>query len=147
MDDIPRTARVDVLAAEDDFREAIAFFLRHSIPELTAMNIKENFVAEIRAADTKRNHNVNIIFYMIRKFLQMFQGARAVQMTFLNIRQLAEKDFLRLAIFGKMRTDEALLAHYLHSFMSFFQIFFIKFQICIRNFAFTIQVVIIKRKT
>ena len=98
MDDIARAARIDVLAAEYDFREAVALLFGHRIPELAAMDIKENLVTKIRAADTQRNHNIHIVLDMVCELLQVLHRTRAVQMALFDIRQLAEQNFLRLTI-------------------------------------------------
>ena len=67
-------------------------------------------------------------------------------MAFLNVRQLREQNLLRLAIFGKVGADKARLTHDLHGLVSLLEIFLIKLQIVFRDFAFAIQVVIVKRK-
>ncbi len=98
VDDIARAARIDVLAAEYNFREAVALLFGHRIPELAAMDIKENLVTKIRAADTQRNHNIHIVLDMVCELLQVLHRTRAVQMALFDIRQLAEQNFLRLTI-------------------------------------------------
>ena len=67
-------------------------------------------------------------------------------MTFLHIGKLGEKNLLRLAILGEMSADKALLAHDLHGLMSLFQIFLVALEISLGDFAFAIEIVIIKSK-
>ena len=147
MDEVARAARVNVVAAEINFREAVALFLRQLIPVSTALYIEQDLIAEIRTADTHGNDNVNIVLDMVREFLQMFERARAVEMAFLYIRQLGEQNFFRLAVFREMRTDEARLAHDLHGLMCLLEVFLIGLEVCFRDFALTIKVVIVERKT
>lgn len=70
MDEIARAARVDVVAAEVDLREAVALFLRELIPVSTALHVEENLVAEVRAADAHRDDDVDVAPDVIRQFLQ-----------------------------------------------------------------------------
>ena len=147
MDDVTRAARVDVLTAEDDFRETVAFCLRQFVPEFAAMHIKDNLVAQEGAADTQRYNEIHVVLYMVGQFLQVLQGRRAVEMAFFNVGQLGEQHLFRLAVLGQMRTDKTFLTHNLHGFVSFLQIFFIAFQVSFRNLTFAVQVFVIKLKT
>jgi hypothetical protein len=68
-------------------------------------------------------------------------------MAFLDIRQLGEQDFFRFAILREMRADEARLAHDLHRLMCFLEVFLVEFEVRFRDFAFTVKVVVVERKT
>ena len=76
MDEVTRTTRIDIVAAEINLRETVSLFCCLIIPEFTAMYIKEDFVAQIGAADTKRYDCIDTALDGIRKFLQMRHGFR-----------------------------------------------------------------------
>ena len=113
MDDVTRAARVDVLTAEDNFREAIAFCLRQFVPEFTAMHIKDNLVAQEGAADTQGYNEIHVVLYMVGQFLQVLQGRRAVEVAFFNIGQLGEQNLFRLAVLGQMCADKGVKRSFL----------------------------------
>lgn len=71
MDEVARAARVDVVAAEVDLREAIALFLRELIPVSAALHVEEDFIAEVRAADTHRDDDIDVVLDVVRQFLQV----------------------------------------------------------------------------
>lgn len=147
MDEVARAARVDVVAAEVDLWEAIALFLREFIPVCAALYVEDDLITEVGAADAQRDDDIDIVFDMVRQFLQVLQRARAVEMPLLYIRQLGEQDFLRFAILREMRTDEARLAHDLHRLMRLLEVFLVGFEVRFRDFAFTVKVVVVERKT
>lgn len=71
MDEVARAARVDVVAAEVDLREAIALFLRKLIPVSAALHVEEDFIAKVRAADTHRDDDIDVVLDVVRQFLQV----------------------------------------------------------------------------
>ena len=146
VNDIAGAAGVNVLAAEDHLREALALLFGQLVPELAAMHIEEHLVAQVGATDAQGNHHIHIVLHMSRELTQALQGAGAVQVAFLHIGQLAEQNLLRLAILGEMSADKALLAHDLHGLMSLLQIFLVALEISLGDFAFAIEIVIVKSK-
>ena len=143
-DEVVRALRVDVVAGEIDFREATPLFFRQRVPELAALHVEEDFVAEVGAADAERDNDINVVFHVIRELLQVLERRRGVQMAFLDVRQLREQDFLRLAVLREVRADEAFLAHDLQRLVRFLEVGLVELQVVLRDFALAVQVVIVE---
>ena len=73
MDKVMRALRIDVVAGEINFREAVPFLFRHGIPELAALHVENDLVAEVRAADAERDDDIDVVLDVIRELLQVLE--------------------------------------------------------------------------
>ena len=53
VDDVARTARVDVVAAEVNARIVVSLLVRERVPELAAVHVEQYLVPEEGAADAE----------------------------------------------------------------------------------------------
>ena len=151
VDDVTGAACVDILPAEINFRQTFALFFRPRVPKFTAENIKQNFVAQERTADTERHNRVNVVAEVFGELVQLFDACGRVEIQFAvffgDVGELGKINFFGVAVFGKMRLDKAVFAHNLHSLVSLFEVFRVKIQIRLRNFTFAKKVVIVETET
>ena len=69
VDEVVGALRIDVVAAEIDLREAAALFLRHAVPELAALHVEDDLVAEVGTADAERDDDVDVVLDVVGELL------------------------------------------------------------------------------
>ena len=88
IDDVARTARVDVVPAEVDARIILSLLIRERIPQFTAVHIEQHLVAEEGTADAERDHDVRVLLHISPQFLEPCNRCRRVDVPLCDVGRL-----------------------------------------------------------